>query len=91
MLRYLIEIVKSSLILLCSLCVYSCIYKEDSFNQLENALCLAGENRIELEKVLNRYARNPGDSLKLRAAEFLIENMPGHSYYEGALLDDYLT
>lgn len=87
----MIEIVKSSLILLCSLCVYSCIYKEDSFNQLENALCLAGENRIELEKVLNRYARNPGDSLKLRAAEFLIENMPGHSYYEGALLDDYLT
>ena len=46
--------------------------------RLEQALRLAGDNRPELEKVLNHYAQNPADSLKLRAARFLIENMPGH-------------
>jgi hypothetical protein len=40
-------------------------------------LFMAGDNRAELEKVLKRYSYNPADSLKLRAAEFLIENMPG--------------
>lgn len=44
---------------------------------LETALQLAGENRSELEKVLDHYSRTPADSLKLRAAEFLIANMPG--------------
>ena len=46
--------------------------------ELENALKLAGENRGELEKVLYHYSQNPSDSLKLQAATFLIENMPGH-------------
>lgn len=36
----------------------------------------AGANRPELEKALKHYAKNPADSLKLRAAEFLVENMP---------------
>jgi hypothetical protein len=36
---------------------------------------MADDNRSELEKVLKHYSRNPSDSLKLRAAEFLIENM----------------
>jgi hypothetical protein len=40
-------------------------------------LFMAGDNRPELERVLKHYSRNPADSLKLRAAEFLIENMPG--------------
>ena len=42
--------------------------------QLDEALKLAGDNRKELEKVLDYYA---GDSLKLRAVRFLIRNMPG--------------
>ena len=42
---------------------------------LDFALRYAGENRVELEKVLDHY-RN--DSLKYRAAVFLIGNMPYH-------------
>ena len=47
---------------------------------LETALIQAGDNRAELEKVLNHYAV---DSLKYKAACFLIENMPYHYYYTG--------
>lgn len=53
---------------------------------LEEALQAAGDNRGELEFVLHHY-RN--DSLKLRAAEFLIENMPYHYGYEGKELEKY--
>ncbi|AOW10600.1 hypothetical protein [Flavobacterium gilvum] len=45
--------------------------------KIEEALKLAGNNRTELEKVINHY-QLPKDSLKLKAAYFLIENMPGH-------------
>jgi hypothetical protein len=44
---------------------------------LDLALNLAGENHLELEKVLDYYS-SPEDSLKYRAACFLIENMPYH-------------
>ncbi len=50
---------------------------------LEQALQMAGDNRAELEKVLAHYSHAPADSLKLRAAVFLIENMPGHYSYDG--------
>jgi hypothetical protein len=49
---------------------------------LESALKFAGNNRQELEKTLNHYAANPADSLKYRAACFLIENMPYHYAYK---------
>lgn len=39
------------------------------------ALDLAGKNRKELEKVLIHYNKNEADSLKLKAAEYLISNM----------------
>ena len=58
-------------------------------SRLEQALTLAGSNRPELEKVLRRYS-SPEDSLKYRAAVFLIENMPGYGYYEGPALDSFL-
>jgi hypothetical protein len=45
--------------------------------EINAVLFLAGDNRAELEKVLTCYSRDPNDSLKLRAAEFLIANMPG--------------
>ncbi|MDR0538385.1 MAG: discoidin domain-containing protein [Tannerellaceae bacterium] len=48
-------------------------------SQLEQALTLAGDNRPELEKVLSHYSVNPEDSLKYKAAVFLIENMAGHN------------
>jgi hypothetical protein len=45
--------------------------------EVNAVLFQAGSNRGQLEKVLEYYSRNSADSLKLRAAEFLIENMPG--------------
>ncbi len=47
----------------------------ESEKHLESALQSAGANRNELEKVLAHYQN---DSLKLSAAKFLIENMPGN-------------
>lgn len=53
------------------LCVlFSCKTKN---NALESDLRLAGDNRSELKKVLRNYSLNLADSLKLRAAIFLIE------------------
>ena len=52
------------------------------------ALADAGSNRKELLKVLDDYSA-PADSLKLRAAEFLIANMPYHYGYYGADIDKY--
>ena len=66
-------------IFLFSLFLYSCADKEK--NLLEQALSFAGDNRKELESVLQHYS-NPKDSLKLKAAEFLIANMPGHYSYK---------
>jgi hypothetical protein len=45
--------------------------------EINSVLFMADDNRTELEKVLKHYSRDPADSLKLRAAEFLIANMPG--------------
>ena len=56
---------------------------------LEQALELAEENRSELEKVLTFYSRKSGDSLKYKAACFLIENMVNHYYFEGDQLEEY--
>ncbi|MDJ1473283.1 discoidin domain-containing protein [Xanthocytophaga flava] len=42
----------------------------------------AGENKKELLKVINHYQK-PADSLKLKAAKFLIENMKGHASFAG--------
>lgn len=46
--------------------------------QVRESLDLAGENREELEKVLEYYSRDAADSLKFWAACFLIENMRWH-------------
>ena len=54
------------LLLLC----FSCTPVHDA--PLEQALTLAGDNRKELQQVLGHYE---GDSLKHKAACFLIENM----------------
>lgn len=55
-------------------------------SRLERALVLAKDNRGELERVLAYYRM---DSLKLQAAKFLIENMPGHLSYQGNEIDRY--
>lgn len=56
--------------------------KTDEMLQLEYALKFADKNRPELEKVLGYYSQKPTDSLKYKAACFLIRNMPNYySYY----------
>lgn len=63
----------------------SCYSKND---RLEYALELAKDNRPALEQVLVHYSSQPKDSLKLKAAIYLIENMPSH--YSYALNDQIL-
>ena len=53
---------------------------------VEEVLSLAGENRDELEKVLLHYQ---DDDSKLKAAEFLIQNMVGHSMPTLASVETY--
>ncbi len=57
--------------------------------QLSVALEQAGQNRNELEKVINHYQQHPKDSLKLKAAYYLIENMPRHFSYDTTNLYRY--
>lgn len=66
---------------------FSCSVPTDS--KLNQALELSGKNRIQLEKVLKYYSVSSKDSLKYKAACFLIENMPYYYYYEGKQLDQY--
>ena len=49
--------------------------------EVKNVLKLAGENKKELLKVIDHY-QSPGDSLKLRAAYFLIGNMEDKYFYD---------
>lgn len=56
----------------------------DKDARLEQALTFAGENRKELENVLEHYKKEPA---KLEAARFLIRNMPRWYSYDGWQLD----
>lgn len=75
---------KLYLIIFFAFCLFSCSWQGNKNTYLEQALSLAGNNRKELEKVLNHYQ---ADTLKLKAAQFLIENMPYYYYYTGKTLD----
>ena len=73
------------IILFISIIAFTCCSKDDI--KLNSALELAGENRVELEKVLNHYKADPADSLKYKSAVFLIENMPGKYSYKGKAIE----
>ncbi len=75
-------IVKVSLLIF--IIINSCKPVVDS--KLEFALNAAGDNRIELEKVLEYYKN---DSLKLAAANYLISNMPYHYTREEYYVSPY--
>ena len=75
--EYLLLIIVAFLIISCN----------PTSTKLKDAMCKSKENKIELEKLLSHYSSNPGDSLKLKAAIFLIENMPGHITLEGKEID----
>jgi hypothetical protein len=53
---------------------------------VEATLSKAGDNRAELQRVL-QYYRSLGDEQKLEAAEFLIANMDGHGFTLTRLYD----
>ncbi len=65
---------KILILVIVSIITVSCSkYSQD----IESVLLLAGDNRQELEKTLEYYRNVPEDSLKYKAAKFLILNMPG--------------
>jgi hypothetical protein len=66
--------------------IVSCASDSGYPPEVEEALEAAGDNRPELEQVLRHFASGE-DTLKLRAAEFLIANMEGHSYVTFMLHD----
>jgi len=68
---------------------FACACTRDIPFGVKKTLDLAGENRQELERVLEHYRQNDSDSLKLKATRFLIENMPGHVSYDSTSLDRY--
>ncbi|MRX70064.1 hypothetical protein SAMN06265349_10799 [Flavobacterium resistens] len=51
-------------------------------SKIETVLDNAGDNKEELQKVLTYYKNDSADSLKYKAAVFLIESMDGHSSYK---------
>lgn len=66
-------------VLLFTTCLESC---RRAGSELQFALNQAGENRVELKQVLNHY-KTIEDKEKLRAAEYLIRNMPYHRAFIG--------
>ena len=75
--------------------VFVCIFFSCSNENVPSEIAIifeqAGKNKIELKKVIEHFNRDPQDSLKLRAALYLIKNMQGSYYYEGEKLDQYLN
>ncbi|MDR1371913.1 MAG: discoidin domain-containing protein [Dysgonamonadaceae bacterium] len=73
-------------LLLCTV-IFSC--KDTGSSFLNQALQLSDSNRPQLEQVLAHYKEHSDDSLKLRAAEFLISNMSAHFSYSGDEMEAY--
>lgn len=61
----------------------ACISDED--RRIQETLAFAGDNRKELEKVLEHYR---DDSLKYEAARFLIMNMPGAYSIDSSVIEN---
>ena len=62
------------------------------YKYLRYALKVAGDNRVQLEAVLEHYKTVDPDPEKLEAARFLISNMPAHySYADTAQVNLYYT
>ncbi len=80
--------VRDSIILAITI-LFSCVSCNPVSSHLENALKQSGNNRHELEEVLHYFSFDPGDSLKYKAAVFLIENMPGHYTLESTIIDRF--
>ncbi len=84
----------------CLLILFSVSCTNKNGSNLQNALKLAGPNKKELKKALNHYKKDPADSLKYKAACFLIENMrwhygpqvkPSERFWELFVLEDSIS
>lgn len=75
---------KKMLHLLVMCCLTACI--TDGERRLEQSLLMAGDNRMELERVINHY---PAGDRRKQYAEFLIGNMPGHYSYDTTQIFKY--
>lgn len=65
--------------------------KVEYVTSLDATLQSAGDRKSEFERVLSHYKKNPADSLKYKAACFLIENMPFYYYSTSKQLENYKT
>lgn len=77
-----------SAVVICLGVLFAC----DTYNidrEVERSLKLSKENREELESVLEHYSGDVGDSLKLRAAKFLIANMKYHYSATGEVVEEF--
>ena len=61
----------------------------NDISPVASVLDSAGSNRSELEAVLDHYKTQDNNPQKLRAAEFLIVNMPAHYSYAGDEIHEY--
>lgn len=75
------------LLLYLLLIITSCVQPKDK--PLEQALRESGDNRAALESVIDHYKTTDSDSLKLKAAIFLIENMHGKITIENVDVNKY--
>lgn len=69
-----------------SFCFVFALFLNSCSSDLDTALDCAGENRQELEKVLEYFKDDP-NSLKYEAAVFLIKNMAHQYTYQGKVVD----
>ena len=77
----------SAIALTILLAVTSCT-RDDLY--VHYALKAAGDNRKELKTVLRYYRKEDPDKEKLKAAKYLIANMPGHySYVDTTAINSY--
>ena len=81
---------KTILVLLISILLVSCNIDWTSTEKLSLAIQLSGENKDELTKVLQHYSVHTKDSLKLKAAKFLIGNMRYHCSASGEYIENHI-
>jgi hypothetical protein len=78
-----------SLFLFLAAFLYSCNHPQIPA-ELKTAFAQAKDNASELSKVLDYYSTTDKDSLKKKAAIFLIKNLSGRYYFDGKLLQNYV-
>lgn len=76
------------IIVLCIACTFSIAGCTSQYG-LGYALHMAGDNRSELESVLEHYHTIDNNPEKLAAARYLIEGLPAHYSYAGDSIYQY--